>query len=118
MTSLFSLALSHFRASSKQKNTAEAVFLLRQSVTVRARRSGLLLARFFFDVFHYIADRLQLLRVFIGHFDGKFLFKRHHQLDDIERIRAQIFDKGRLRRDLLGINPELFDNDVLDLFFD
>src|SRR6266404_7742194 len=77
-TSLVSLALSPFCATSKQKNTAEAVFLPRRSVTVRARRSGLLLARFFFDVFHYIADRLQLLRIFIRHFDGKFLFKRHH----------------------------------------
>src|SRR6266487_791258 len=31
-TSFFSLALSHFLATSKQKNTAEAVFLPRESV--------------------------------------------------------------------------------------
>lgn len=115
---MFSLVVPYLRATSKQKNTAEAVFSPRGSVAVMARRSGLLFARFFFDVFHHIADRLQLLRIFIRYFDGKFLFKRHHQLDDVERVRAQIFDKGRRGRDLLGVNAELFDNDVLDLLFD
>ena len=40
------------------------------------------------------------------------------EFDDVEGIGPQILDKRSLRRDLLGIDPELFDDDVLNLLFD
>src|SRR5437879_2727759 len=70
----------------------------------------------FFDVVDHVADGLQFFSIFVRHFYGKFLFERHHQFHDIERIGAQVLDKRRLRRNLLRIHAELFDDDVLDLF--
>src|SRR5438046_7425792 len=84
-----------------------------------AARSGFAATRrlgAFFDVVDHVADGLQFFSIFVWHFDGKFLFERHHQFHDIERIGAQVFDKRRLRRNLLRIHAELFDDDVLDLF--
>jgi hypothetical protein len=78
----------------------------------------LLFGRFVFDVFNDVADRLQLFGVFIRYFDRKFLFKRHDQLDDIQRIRTQIFDERRRWCDLLWVHPQLLDDDVLNLLFD
>ena len=52
-----------------------------------------LLARPFLDVFHDVADGLQFLGVLIRNFHRKFLFKSHYQLDDIEGVRAQVFDE-------------------------
>ena len=39
---------------------------------------ALFLVGLVFDVFHHVADRLQFLGVFIGHFHRKFLFEGHH----------------------------------------
>src|SRR2546421_10108853 len=69
-----------------------------------------------FDVIDDVADGLQFFGILIRHFHGKFLFERHYQFHDIERIGAQVFNERCLRRDLLRIHPELFDDDVLDLF--
>ena len=97
-----------------QKNTAGAVFFRKSS---RPRRGRLLFRSFFFDVFHHVADGLKLLGIFIRHFDGKFFLKCHDQLDDIERVRAQILDERRRGRDLFRIDAELLDDDVLHLLF-
>src|SRR5436189_5694545 len=84
-----------------------------------AARSGFAATRrlgAFFDVVDHVADGLQFFSIFVRHFYGKFLFERHHQFHDIERIGAQVLDKRRLWRNLLRIHAELFDDDVLDLF--
>ena len=49
----------------------------------------------------------------IRNFDAEFFFKRHHQLDRVEAVGAQIFDEGRGIRDLVGIDIEMFDDDLL-----
>jgi hypothetical protein len=84
----------------------------------RERLPALLLFRALFDVFNDVSDGLQFFRVLIRNLNGKFFFKGHDQFHNVERIGPQIFDERRLGRDLLGIYPQLFDNDVLDLFFD
>src|ERR1051326_1842467 len=61
--------------------------------TLQRKRAGLLLGLLVFDVLDHVADGLQFLRVFVGNFYGEFLFERHYQFDDIERIRAQILDE-------------------------
>jgi len=66
----------------------------------------------FFDVFDHIADGQEFFRLFVRHFDAEFLFERHDQLDRVERIRAEVFDEFRLRRYLVRLHAELFDNDV------
>src|ERR1700694_3598834 len=89
-----------------------------ESLTAAARCAAALRLGAFFDVVDDVADGLQFLSVFVRHFHGKFFFERHHQFHDIERIGAQVLDKRRLRRDLLGVYSELLDDDVLDLFLD
>src|ERR1043165_2293114 len=60
---------------------------------LQRKRAGLLLGLLVFDVLDHVADGLQFLRVFVGNFYREFLFERHYQFDDIERIRAQILDE-------------------------
>ena len=50
-----------------------------------------------FDVFDRVADGGQLFRVFVRNIRAEFFFQRHHQLNLIERIRAQVFDEFRFR---------------------
>src|ERR1017187_7743360 len=78
----------------------------------RALSIGLLLAALL-DVFDHIANRLELLRVFVRNLRAKLLFKRHHQFNRIEGVRAQIFNELRLGCHLVGIHAELFDNNLL-----
>ena len=46
-------------------------------------------------------------------FDAEFFFQRHDQLDDVERVCAEIFDELGFGRHLIRLHAELFDNDVL-----
>src|SRR4051812_39439408 len=82
-----------------QKDTAQAV-----SFGKNAARRKRLLRGLFFDVFHHVADRLQLLRIFVGDFDRKLLLESHDELDRVERISAEIFDKRCSLCDLLRIH--------------
>ena len=59
------------------------------------------------------ARSFQELGLFIRHFDAEFFFQRHDQLDGVERIRAEIFDKLGCRDDLFRLYTELFDDDIL-----
>ena len=43
----------------------------------------LLLGRLLFDVLNDVADGLQFFSIFVWHFDPKFFFKSHHELDDV-----------------------------------
>src|SRR5687768_6221709 len=70
------------------------------------------------DIINDITDGLQFLRILLRHFHIELLFKRHHQLDRIEGIRAEIFNKRGSGRDLLSINAELFDDDIFDFLLD
>ena len=47
---------------------------------------GLLVLGPLFDVLNHVANRLQLLSVFVRNFDGKFFLKCHHEFDDIQRV--------------------------------
>src|SRR6266403_1864576 len=78
----------------------------------------LLLLGALFDILDNVADCLQLFGVFIRDFDRKFFLKCHYQFDDIQRIRAQILNEGRLWRDLLRVDAQLLDNNVLNFLFD
>jgi hypothetical protein len=60
----------------------------------------LLLFRVFFDVFDDVADALELFGLFIRHFDAEFFFQRHHELDGVEGIGAEVFNELRLRASL------------------
>jgi hypothetical protein len=59
------------------------------------------------DITHNVLDGADLLGVLVGDLDIEFFFQRHHQLDDVERVSAQIFDERRFRLDLVDGNAEL-----------
>ena len=47
--------------------------------------------RVLLDVVDRVLDGLDLLGVFVGNFQVEGLFELHHQLDHVQRIRAQVF---------------------------
>src|SRR5438067_2835694 len=65
-----------------------------------------------------VLDRLDVLRLFVRDLDLELLSHRHHQLDDVEGVGAQVFDEGGLRLDLVFPDPELLRDDALDLRLD
>src|SRR5271165_75211 len=71
-----------------------------------------------FDITDDVADRLQLFGIFIRNFDRKLLLEGHHEFDRIKRVSAEILNEGSVRGNLLRIDPKLFDDDLLHLFFD
>ena len=70
-------------------------------------------ARVLLEEFHGVADGLDLLGGIIGNLAAEFLLERHHQLDGIEAVGAQIIDEARVVGDLVGLDPEVLDNDLL-----
>src|SRR5204863_7834016 len=61
---------------------------------------------------------LDVLGFLVRDLDLELLFHRHHQLDDVEGIRAQVLDEGALRLDLVLAHAELLGDDALDLRLD
>ncbi len=59
--------------------------------------------------------RRNLLGVVIGDLDPEFLFECHHELDGVERIRAQIVHERGVRRHFLFVDSELLHDDALHL---
>ena len=63
-------------------------------------------------------DGLDVLGLFVGDLDLELLFHRHHQLDDVEAVRAEVLDEGGLGLDLVLAHAELVGDDGLDLGLD
>src|SRR5262245_52792302 len=67
------------------------------------------------DVLDGFLDARDLLGVLVGDLDAELLFERHHELDGVERIGAQIVHKRGIRRHFLLIDSELLNDDALDV---
>src|SRR5262249_27999192 len=83
--------------------------------------SGLLIRSLLFvafDVVHHVLDGADFLRLLVGNLHVVFFFERHHELDDVERIGAQILDERGFRRDVTFADAQLFADDLPDLGFD
>ena len=65
------------------------------------------------DIFDRVTDGDDGFCCVIGNLNAEFLFERHDQFDGIEAVGAQIFDEGRIVRDLVGVDIQMFDNDLL-----
>src|SRR6185503_16338810 len=66
------------------------------------------------DVVHDVLDGADLLRLLVRDLHVVFLLEGHHELDDVERVGAQVFDERRLRSHLILAHPELLTDDLLD----
>src|SRR5580765_6575864 len=79
-------------------------------------RSGSLRARHLLvQVADRIADRAELLGIFIRDVDVELLLELHDQLDDIEAVGAEVLDEAGLVGELLALHPELLLDNVTDL---
>src|SRR4051794_40509697 len=81
-------------------------------------RSGIRLLLVRVDVVDGVADGLDVLGLLVGDLDLELLLHRHHQLDDVEAVGAEVLDEGRLGLDLVLSHPELLRDDALDLRLD
>src|SRR5436190_12435091 len=72
-------------------------------------RSALVLV----DKVDRVLDGRDLLGSIVGDFDTEFLFERHHQFDDVEAVGSEIVDEARFFGDLVGIDTQMFDDDLL-----
>src|SRR5688500_2486459 len=70
------------------------------------------------EVAYRIAEGLDRLGCVIGDFDREFFFERHHQLDLVERVSAQIVNEARLVDDLLRNDVQMLDDDFADAVSD
>src|SRR3712207_6692432 len=70
------------------------------------------------DVVDGLPDGLDSLRVLVGDLDPELVLELHDELDEIERVGVQVFLEVRLLGDLALLDPELLDQDVLDLVVD
>src|ERR1051325_10146081 len=78
-----------------------AVGAARPATNTRRAYTTRSLLRVVRDVLEGVADRDDLLGVLVGNLDVEVLLERHHQLDGVERVRAQVPDELRGRRHAL-----------------
>ena len=65
-----------------------------------------------------VADRLDLLGGIVGDLAAELLLERHHQLDGVEAVGAQIVDEAGVVGDLVGFHAQMLDNDLLHALCD
>src|SRR5258708_7763413 len=70
------------------------------------------------DIGDDVLDGADFLGVLVGDFDVELLLQRHHQLDDVERVRTEIFDKRGLRGHLVGGHAQLLAYLLANFSFD
>src|ERR1700677_3107348 len=75
--------------------------------------SGLALVRI--DVIDGLLNRRDLFRILVGNFGLEFLFECHHQLNRIQRVRAEIVDERGVIGDFFFFHAQLFGHDLLNL---
>ena len=101
----------------KADNKPTPVTTTLREICISLQLRSLLLRGLRFDVVHSVFYRVDLLCVLIGNFEVKRFFERHHEFDDVERIRTQIVNERRIIVDLVLVHAELLDNDLLYLRF-
>src|ERR1041385_6436519 len=84
-------------------------------VTTTRRFATGLLAGLLVEILHRIADGAKLLRLFIGDVDVELLLERHHELDGVEAVGAEVLHETGLGQELFPLDAEFLDDDILDL---
>ena len=65
------------------------------------------------DIGDRVVDSRDLLSGIVRNLDPELFLERHDQLDDVEAVGAQVVDKARIFRHLVGFDPEVLDDDLL-----
>src|SRR5260370_14133906 len=77
-------------------------------------RAGASALRVLFQEFCGVADRQNRLRRVVGNFATAFFFKRHHELDGIKAVGAEVVNEARVVDHFFGFNTKVFDHDLLN----
>src|ERR1700704_6306238 len=77
-------------------------------------RAGASALRVFFEEFCGVADGQNRLRGIIRNFASEFFFKRHHKLDGIEAVGAEVVNKARVVDHFFGLNTKVLDHHLLN----
>src|SRR6202165_3762362 len=83
-------------------------------VRFHQRRAGASAFRVLFKKFCGVANGQNRLRGVIGYFATEFFFKRHHELDGIEAVGAEVINEARVVDHFFGFNTKVFDHDLLN----
>src|SRR6266511_2373280 len=70
------------------------------------------------QVIHGIADRAQLLGFLVRDVDVELLLEGHDEIDSVEAVGAEVLHEAGVGGELFPLDPQLLDDDVLDLLFD
>src|SRR3970282_1505540 len=84
----------------------------RDSVSLRSRLDVRL------DVIDCLLHRGDLLGFLVGDLALELFFQRHHKLDGVQRVRAQVFHERSVVGDFVFLYAKLFDDDFFDALFD
>jgi hypothetical protein len=77
-----------------------------------SRAAGLLGGGRFFEKLYGVADGDDRLGLIVGNFDAEFLLERHHQLNRIERIGAEVVDEIGVLDNFVRFDAQVLDNDL------
>src|SRR5580692_2309500 len=72
--------------------------------------------RVLFEKFCGVADGQNRFRGIVRDFATEFFFKRHHQLDGIKAVGAEVINEARVVDHFFGFNTKVFDHDLLNPF--
>src|SRR6202521_830532 len=82
-------------------------------VQLRQHRAGASAFCVLFEKLCGVADGQNRLRGIIRNFATEFFFKRHHELDGIEAVGAEVVNEARVVDHFFGFNTKVFDHDLL-----
>src|SRR3977135_1358879 len=85
-----------------------------RTVRLRQHRAGASAFRVLFKKFCGVADGQNRFRGIVGNFATEFFFKRHHELDGIEAVGAEVVNEARVVDHFFGFNTKVFDHNLLN----
>src|ERR1700733_866206 len=77
-------------------------------------REGASALRVLFEKFCGVADGQNRFRGVVGNFATELFFKRHHELDGIEAVSAEVVNEACVVDHLFGFDTKVFDHDLLN----
>src|SRR5712671_8122896 len=83
-------------------------------VRLRRHRARASAFRVLFQEFCGVADGQDRLGGIVGNFTTKLFFKRHHELDGIEAVGAEVVNEARVVDHFFGFNTKVFDHNLLN----
>src|SRR5229473_4365882 len=85
---------------------------------IATRRVMRLFPHLFVEVLQRLSHRTQLLGFLVRNVDVEFLLEGHNQLHRVEAVRAQVLHEARFGGQFVALDPQLLDDDVLDLLLE